>query len=189
MSVPAEVIASPAAAATQSRHKWYALGLLMMVGLCNYIDRLCMSILQVPIKEELGLTDTQLGVLTGLAFSLLYTTMTMPIARLADRVARKYVIAAALFIWSLMTLCCAFVASFAMLAVLRMGVAIGEAGCVPSTHALLAGLFPVQQRSRAIAGWALMRSGFRACSQRSEAGSSCARRVPCQPSSSALVGK
>jgi hypothetical protein len=72
-----------ASAAAASRiDKWYALGLLMVVGLFNYIDRLCMSILQVPIKQELNLSDTQLGVLTGLAFSLLYTTMAVPIARL-----------------------------------------------------------------------------------------------------------
>jgi MFS family permease len=128
----------------------------MAVGLCNYIDRLCMSILQVPIKQELGLTDTQLGVLTGLAFSLLYTTMTVPIARLADQTARKYVIAGALLVWSLMTVCCGFAGGFLMLAVLRMGVAIGEAGCVPSTHALLAGLFPLHQRARALASWQLV---------------------------------
>lgn len=156
MSTSARAMAPASATGAASRYKWYALGLLMLVGLCNYIDRLCMSILQVPIKQELHLTDTQLGVLTGLAFSLLYTTMTLPLAWLADRTARRYVMAGTLFVWSLMTLCCGFVTSFAMLAVLRMGVAIGEAGCVPSTHALLAGIFPVQQRSRAIAAWALV---------------------------------
>jgi len=155
VSAPAQAITSDCAA-LGPRYKWYALGLLIAVGLCNYIDRLCMSILQVPIKQELGLSDTQLGVLTGLAFSLLYTTMTMPIARLADRTSRNYVMAGALCLWSAMTLGCGFVTSFAMLAVLRMGVAIGEAACVPSSHALLAGLFPVQQRSRAIAAWAMV---------------------------------
>jgi len=138
------------------KHRWYALGLLMLVGLCNYIDRMCMSILQVPIKQELGLTDTQLGVLTGLAFSLLYTTMTVPLARLADRTSRKAVIAGAVVAWSLMTMACGLATEFRTLVVLRMGVAIGEAGCVPSSHALLSGFFPLHQRARALATWALV---------------------------------
>jgi MFS family permease len=149
-SVPA------AAAAAPDPRRWYALGLLMVVGLFNYIDRLCMSILQVPIKAELGLTDTQLGIMTGLAFSLLYTTMTLPIARLADLTQRRYVIAGALAVWSLMTLGCGFAGSFLSLVILRMGVAIGESGCVPASHAMLADYFPLEQRARALATWALV---------------------------------
>jgi MFS family permease len=134
----------------------YALGLLMAVGLFNYVDRLCMSILSVPIRRELDLTDTQLGVLTGLAFSLVYTLTAVPIARLADRGSRKRVIAACLALWSLMTAGCGLATGFAMLAVLRMGVALGEAGCVPATQALLSDYFPRQERARAIATWQLV---------------------------------
>jgi MFS family permease len=144
-----------AAELTRGR-RLYALGLLMVVGLFNYIDRLCMSILQVPIKAELGLTDTQLGIMTGLAFAILYTTLTVPVARLADRTQRRYVIAGALVVWSLMTLGCGFAGSFLVMVILRMGVAIGESGCVPASHALLADLFPLEQRGRAIATWALV---------------------------------
>ena len=147
---------SAAAVARTAGNRWYALGVLMVVGLFNYIDRLCMSILQVPIKAELDLTDTQLGIMTGLAFSLLYTTMTVPIARLADITQRRYVIAGALAVWSLMTLGCGFAGSFATLVILRMGVAIGESGCVPASHAMLADYFPFEQRARAISTWALV---------------------------------
>ncbi len=134
----------------------YALGLLMAVGLFNYVDRLCMSILSVPIRRELALTDTQLGVLTGLAFSLVYTLAAVPIARLADRGSRKRVIAVCLALWSLMTAGCGLATGFLMLAVLRMGVALGEAGCVPATQALLSDFFPRQERARALATWQLV---------------------------------
>ena len=134
----------------------YALGLLMAVGLFNYVDRLCMSILSVPIRRELDLSDTQLGVLTGLAFSLVYTLTAVPIARLADRGSRKRVIAACLALWSLMTAACGLATGFVMLAVLRMGVALGEAGCVPATQALLSDYFPRHERARAIATWQLV---------------------------------
>ena len=127
----------------------YALGLLMAVGLFNYVDRLCMSILVVPIRHELGLSDTQIGILTGLAFSLVYTLMAVPIARRADRGSRKRVIAASLGAWSLMTAGCGLASGFLVLAVLRMGVAIGEAGCIPVTAVIASAIedaegFPIR---------------------------------------------
>jgi MFS family permease len=131
----------------------YALGLLMVVGLVNYIDRICVSILSVPIRTELGLSDTQLGVLTGLAFSLVYTLMAVPIAHLADRGSRLRVIAGCLALWSLMTAGCGLATGFVMLAVLRMGVAVGEAGCTPATQALLSDFYGRDERTRALATW------------------------------------
>lgn len=138
------------------RRKWYALAVVIAVGLFNYIDRLSMSILQVPIKAELGLSDSQIGVLTGLAFSLVYTTLTIPIARLADRVPRRYVIAAALATWSSMTALCGLASGFLVLAVFRMGVAIGEAGCVPATHATISDHFPPHRRGMAMSTYSLV---------------------------------
>jgi MFS family permease len=120
----------------------YALGLLMAVGLFNFIDRQCMSILIVPIRHELNLSDTQIGVLTGLAFSLVYTLMAVPLARWADNGSRTRVIVLCLLVWSLMTAGSGLATGFVMLAILRMGVAIGEAGCVPTTTALLSDIFP-----------------------------------------------
>jgi MFS family permease len=133
-----------------------ALALLMAVGLFNYIDRLCMSILSVPIRADLSLTDTQIGILTGLAFSLVYTLAAVPIARLADAGSRKTVIVVCLAVWSLMTAACGLATGFVMLAILRMGVAFGEAGCVPATQALLADYYPPHERARAIATWQLV---------------------------------
>jgi sugar phosphate permease len=82
------------------RYGWIALGVLFVVALFNYMDRSILSIMQVALKRELHLTDTELGALTGLAFAIFYTTGALPIAWLADRVARKYVLAAALTVWT-----------------------------------------------------------------------------------------
>lgn len=137
-------------------NKWLVLGVLMLVGLTNYIDRLSISILQVPIKAELGLSDTQLGAMTGLSFSLVYTLAAIPLARLADRISPKLVIVACLIIWNALTMLCGLAGSFLALAFLRMGVAIGEAGCGPPTQALLSRYFPAHQRARAIALWQMV---------------------------------
>lgn len=141
-----------------SRHvsKWLILVLLMVVGLTNYMDRLSISILQVPIKADLGLTDTQLGAITGLSFSLVYTCAAIPLARLADRLSPKLVTIVCLAAWNALTMLCGLANSFLALAVLRMGVAIGEAGCVPAAQALLATHFPPEQRGRAIAIWQMV---------------------------------
>ncbi len=128
---------------------------LFIVGVLNYIDRTIISVLQVPIKAELGLSDTQLGLLTGLAFAALYVLSAIPISRIADRSSRKIVIIASMTVWSVMTSLTAAASGFAMLLLCRMGVAIGESGSVPATHATLADLYPPHQRARAIAAWAL----------------------------------
>nr|WP_176392255.1 MFS transporter [Sphingomonas sp. CDS-1] len=137
-------------------NKWLTLLLLMLVGLTNYMDRLSISILQVPIKAELGLSDTQLGAITGLSFSLVYTWAAIPIARLADRLSPKRVILVCLAAWNGLTMLCGLANGFLALAVLRMGVAIGEAGCSPAAQALLSHQFPARQRGRAIAIWQMV---------------------------------
>src|SRR5579859_5219107 len=104
-----------------SAQKWYALGVLIVVALFNYIDRQSLAILQIPIKHDLGLSDTELGALTGLSFALLYSTLALPIARLADRASRVRIIAAALAIWSVLTGASGLATSFAALAFCRMG--------------------------------------------------------------------
>ena len=128
---------------------------LFLVGVMSYVDRTIVSVLQVPIKQELGLSDTQLGTLTGISFALVYTSMAIPIARLADRTNRKYVILASLAIWSAMTAFSGFATSFLMLVLLRTGVGFGEAGSVPATHSTIADLYPREQRARAVAAWGL----------------------------------
>jgi MFS family permease len=128
---------------------------LFAVSLFNYIDRSLLSILQVPIKSELGLSDAQLGALTGLSFALFYATAALPLARLVDRYRRLWIMTAALVAWTTMTAVSGLATSFAMLVVCRIGVALGEAGSVPATHSLLSDYFPLRRRGSVFALWAL----------------------------------
>lgn len=137
----------PPGTSTGSDRRWYALFVLFLVSMFNYIDRTILSILQVPIKAELGLSDAQMGLLTGLAFALFYTGFSLPIARLADRSVRKVVIAVSLVFWSVMTMLTGLATGFAALLLLRIGVAIGEAGSVPATHSMVSDYFPPQRRA------------------------------------------
>jgi MFS family permease len=132
-----------------------ALVVLMLVSIFSYLDRTILSILQVPIKKDLGLTDAELGALTGLAFALFYATLSVPIARLADRFNRKILIVISLTVWSLMTAMSGFAASFATLVLFRIGVALGEAGSIPASHSILADYYRPGQRATALAVWGL----------------------------------
>jgi MFS family permease len=131
--------------------KRVALASLFVVALANYVDRTSLAVLQVPIKTELGLSDARLGLLTGLCFIAPYTLLSIPAARIADRHNRKHLILAALVVWSLMTALTGLARGFWSLAALRMGVAIGEACCLPSAYALIADYFPLRERGRATA--------------------------------------
>jgi predicted MFS family arabinose efflux permease len=128
---------------------------LFVVALLNYVDRSVLAILQVPVKRDLALSDTEMGALTGLAFALLYTTLALPIARIADKSVRTRLLAGALLVWSAMTAASGFARTFAMLVICRMGVALGEAGCVPATHSLISDYFQRHQRATALALWGL----------------------------------
>jgi predicted MFS family arabinose efflux permease len=132
-----------------------ALFALFLVSAFNYIDRTIVSLLQIPIKTELRLTDGQLGALTGLAFALFYATLSLPIARLADRFSRRWLIVISLALWSAMTALCGLATSFTMLVLLRIGVAIGEAGSVPASVSLIADYYPPQRRATAMSTWGL----------------------------------
>ena len=132
-----------------------ALAALFAVGLLNYLDRTALSVLQVPIKAELGLSDAQLGALTGLCFVVPYTLISLPLGRLADRWNRVWLMALAIACWSGMTSLSGLALGFWSLAVLRMGVAIGEAACLPTSYALIADHFPSQTRGRATAVFGL----------------------------------
>jgi len=137
------------------RQRRLTLAGLFVISVLNYIDRSIISILQVPIKTDLNLSDTQLGLLTGLAFAALYVSAAIPISRLADRQSRRLVILGSMGFWSLMTAMSALASSFVILLLCRMGVAVGEAGSVPATHSQLADLYPPERRARAIGRWAL----------------------------------
>jgi predicted MFS family arabinose efflux permease len=134
---------------------YLALSLLFIVSLFNYLDRWMLSILVPAIKADLDLSDTQIGFITGIAFSLFYATMGIPIARLADRHSRRLVIAAAMGLWSAMTAACGLAQNFAQLAIARVLVGVGEAGATPPSHSLIADLFPRGRRAFALSIYAM----------------------------------
>ncbi|WP_150303705.1 spinster family MFS transporter [Pseudomonas saliphila] len=129
----------------------YALAVLAVIYIFNYIDRLLVSILIEPIKLEFGVSDTLIGLLTGVAFALFYTVFGLPLGRLSDRIGRKPVIALACIAWSFMTVLCGVATSFTMLLIFRIGVAVGEAGGSAPSVAMISDLYPPSQRSRALA--------------------------------------
>jgi predicted MFS family arabinose efflux permease len=124
--------------------------MLATIYVFNYIDRLVISILIEPIKLEFGISDTQIGLLSGVAFAIFYTVFGFPFGRLSDRIGRKPVIALACIAWSGMTMLCGVATSFAMLLLFRIGVAVGEAGGTAPSVAMVSDLYPPQKRSRAM---------------------------------------
>ncbi|HEX2138921.1 MAG TPA: MFS transporter [Woeseiaceae bacterium] len=135
------------------------LGLLVVVYMFNFIDRQILAILLPAIKAEFGLSDTVLGFLAGSAFALFYATLGVPIALLADRWNRRNLIALALAIWSGMTALSGAAANVTQLALARVGVGIGEAGCSPPAHSMIADLYPPAERSTAMGIFTLGISG------------------------------
>lgn len=132
-------------------YRVYVLAILVVVYTFNFIDRVIVGILAEPIKRDLGLTDTQLGLMSGTAFALFYTVLGIPVARLADRRSRTWIMTAALALWSGFTALCGQAASFVQLLAARIGVGVGEAGGVAPAFALVSDYFPPQQRARALA--------------------------------------
>ena len=128
----------------------YVLFILVVVYTFNFIDRQIVGILAVPIKADLGLTDTQLGLMGGLAFALFYTGLGIPVAMLADRFSRTWIMTAALTIWSAMTAASGLATNFTQLFLARLGVGVGEAGGVAPAYSLISDYFPPGQRARAL---------------------------------------
>jgi MFS family permease len=137
-----------------SRYRYVVLAMLILVYTLNFLDRQILGILAKPIKEEFGLSDGQFGLMSGLAFALLYTTLAIPIAWLADRFSRVWIMTTALTLWSGFTALCGFAGGFSALFLARMGVGIGEAGGVAPAYSMLADYFPKHQRARALAAYA-----------------------------------
>ena len=130
---------------------WLALTFLLLIYVSSFMDRTILSALGEPIKRELGLSDTQLGLLGGLAFALTYSILGVPFARLAERRSRKMIIVVVVAIWSAMTALCGFAQGFAQLLAFRAFVGLGEAGFTAPAHALISDYFPPRStRRRAI---------------------------------------
>jgi len=158
MSQQSEPVTAAENAAEQTYSKAYlryALGLFLLVYIVNFIDRQIFSILIEPIKAEIDLSDTQLGLLGGIAFALFYTFAGIPIARWADVGTRKNIVALAVLIWSAMTMFTSTAKSFGGLLIARIGVGVGEAGCSPPIHSMISDYFPESKRATALATYAL----------------------------------
>jgi MFS family permease len=131
-------------------YAWYVVVVLTMAYVVSFLDRQILALLVEPIREDLGLSDTQIGLLMGLAFALFYTILGLPIGRLADRYSRRVIIAAGISVWCLMTAACGLSRNFIQLFVARVGVGIGEATLNPSALSLISDYFPRERRGRAI---------------------------------------
>ena len=131
------------------------LTLLLIAYIFNFLDRQILGILAQPIKADLNLTDTQFGAIGGLAFALLYSVLGVPLAYLADRTSRSWVIASALAVWSGFTALCGTASGYWQLFLYRLGVGIGEAGGVAPSYALIADYFPPGRRARSLAIFSL----------------------------------
>jgi len=143
-------ISTPENDARTASNRACVLFMLVLVYTLNIVDRQIISILAVPIKAELGLSDTQLGLMGGLAFALFYTGLGIPVALLADRFSRTWIMTVALATWSLMTAVCGLAGNFWQLFLCRVGVGVGEAGGVAPAYSLIADVFPAAQRARAL---------------------------------------
>jgi MFS family permease len=131
------------------------LAILTVIQAFNYVDRVALGVVLQDIKNSLALSDTQLGLLTGIAFAAFYATMGIPIARWADRGNRVHIIAITTGLWSIGVALCGAANSFVQLLITRMGVAIGEAGCYPPALSLISDRFPRRDRPRAVGRYML----------------------------------
>jgi predicted MFS family arabinose efflux permease len=139
----------------QSAYKRYLLLVLLTILAFNYVDRLALGLVLQDIKMDLRLSDTQLGLLTGIAFALFYSLMGIPLARWADRGNRVQIISLTAAVWSVAVALSGIATSFIQLLLIRVGVAVGEAGCMPPAHSLIAHTFTRAERPRAVARYML----------------------------------
>ncbi len=135
-------------------YRFYVLAILIFVYMLNFLDRQIIGILAAPLKEEFGMSDSQFGLLGGIAFASVYSTLAIPLAWLADRFSRVWIMTGALAVWSGFTALCGVAGSFTQLFLYRMGVGVGEAGGVAPAYSLVADYFPPHQRARALAAFA-----------------------------------
>ena len=136
-------------------YRAYVLFALLVVYIFNFIDRSLISVLGEPIRETFGLSDLQIGLLSGLAFAVLYTLLGIPFAMLAERRSRTWIISIALAAWSAMTVACGMAQNTFQFALARIGVGVGEAGCSPPSHSLISDYFPPEKRASALGIFAL----------------------------------
>ncbi len=131
-------------------NRWSVLVILCFVDVINFLDRQLLSILAKPIQDELGVTDGQLGLISGLYFALFYCVLAIPVGWIADRTNRAKLLSVACALWSAATVACGMAANYPQLAAARMAVGVGEAGGVPPSYAIISDYFPSGQRGTAL---------------------------------------
>jgi predicted MFS family arabinose efflux permease len=146
---PAEIAAAP------SLRRYYVLGVLTVVYALNFLDRTIFNVLIEPIKKEFALSDTAMGLLAGFGFVLLYSLIGIPIARVADRLNRRNIVALAFAFWSAMTFLCGMASNVTSLALARIGVGLGESASSPASQSIVADLFGKNERPRALGIFAI----------------------------------
>lgn len=151
MTTDAAASASPP---VRHGYRYYVLAILILVYMLNFLDRQIIGILAAPLKEHFGMSDTEFGLLGGIAFASVYSTLAIPLAWFADRFSRVWIMTGALAVWSGFTALCGVAGSFTQLFLFRMGVGVGEAGGVAPAYSLVADYFPPHQRARALAAFA-----------------------------------
>lgn len=148
--VQSATVSTPPIGETGLRYAWYVAIVLMLCNTLSFIDRQILGLMVDPIKQDLGISDTYIGALQGLAFGLFYTALGIPIGRLVDRGNRRKLVAVGIFCWSLMTALCGAARGFWTLVVARMGVGAGEATLSPSAFSLLSDYFPKERLATAL---------------------------------------
>lgn len=147
--------AAPVLQPLSKGYRRYALWMLLIIYTLNFLDRQIVNIIAEPIKQDLGLADWQLGMMTGLMFAVFYTVLGIPLARLAEKANRPMIIGVSVGLWSFFTALCGFAQNFWQLALARVGVGIGEAGCSPPAHSLITDYVPKEKRASAIAFYSI----------------------------------
>jgi MFS family permease len=145
---------TPEVPVPSSGYRFYVLAILILVYMLNFVDRQIIGILAAPLKAHFNMSDSQFGLLGGIAFASVYSTLAIPLAWLADRYSRVWIMTGALAVWSGFTALCGVAGSFGQLFLFRMGVGVGEAGGVAPAYSLVADYFPPHQRARALAAFA-----------------------------------
>ena len=129
---------------------WFGVGVLVVAFIFSIADRIIISLLVDPIKKDLNLTDTDMGLMMGLAFAIFYALMGLPIGRMADKYSRRTIIGVGIFLWSIMTALCGLARSFTELFLARVGVGVGEATLSPAAYSMIADYFPKDKLGRAL---------------------------------------
>jgi len=132
------------------RYAWYVVGVLLLAYISSFIDRQILSLLVKPIKASFGITDTQMGILMGLSFAVLYTLVGIPIGLMADRMNRKRIISWGILVWSIMTVFCGIAGSYPLFFLARVGVGIGEAALSPAAYSIISDYFPKKKLATAL---------------------------------------